>query len=294
MHAFPIISRYSALYAFISAVVIIPGVISLLLFGLRPGIDFVGGTILEFSAKETNTEQTRDLINKSIGEEIKIVRFDSPAQDQYVLRISPLTDAQRKDFTASLSAGLKEYTETSFVSVGPTIGRELVLKTVSAIVISALLIAIYLGVRFRSLHYGLSAVMATLHDVMVMLGTFSLLGHYYGVEIDTLFVTALLTVVSFSVHDTVVVYDRIRERRRIVLREPYTETIDRAVFETLIRSLRNSLAVVLVLLALFLLGGETLRWFAFALLVGTISGTYSSTFVALPLLILWEKFRKKK
>lgn len=291
---FPIISKYYWIYFLISLSFLIPGVISLGVWGLRPGIDFSGGTILEFS---TTQSTPADRVRAVVPAQITVLDLQSSVAGKYTLRMPALSDDERKSVIASLSATLPSYKESSLTAVGPNIGQELVRKTAIAIAIAALLIAVYLGLRFSSVEYGISAVVATLHDVLILIGSFSLLGHFAKVDIDALFVTALLTIVSFSVHDTVVVYDRIRERKKRILREHLYETIDSAVLETLTRSLRNSLAVIIVLTALILLGGETLRWFATALLIGTISGTYSSTFVALPLLVVIEKvkvnFQKK-
>ena len=144
--------------------------------------------------------------------------------------------------------------------------------------------------------YGVCALLAMFHDMLVLIGTFSLLGYFLHVEVDVLFVTAVLTILSFSVHDTIVVYDRIRELKRKERGLTYVETIDTAVTETLSRSLNNSLTIIFMLLALWLLGGDTIRWFVFALLIGTITGTYSSTFTAAPLLVIWDgvQARRKK
>ncbi len=287
---FPIISKYYWIYFAISLVFLIPGIISLAIWKLRPGIDFSGGTILDFSTK---TEQKPDDIKKLLPGGIQVLDLAATSATTYSLHMPALSDAERTSVIATLSATLPGYKETSLSSVGPSIGRELVVKTAAAIGVASIFIAIYLAVRFHSFEYGVSAVVATLHDVLILLGIFSLLGHFAHVDVDSLFVTALLTIVSFSVHDTVVVYDRIRERRKKIVREDLSDTIDAAVLETMTRSVRNSLAVVIVLTSLILLGGVTLRWFAVALLVGTISGTYSSTFVALPLLIVIEKMKKK-
>ena len=144
------------------------------------------------------------------------------------------------------------------------------------------------------MRYGVCAVLAMFHDMLVLIGTFSLLGYLLHVEVDVLFVTAVLTILSFSVHDTIVVYDRIRELRRKERGLTYVEMIDTAVTETLSRSLNNSLTIIFMLLALWLLGGETIRWFVFALLIGTITGTYSSTFTAAPLLVIWDSLHSRR
>ena len=148
--------------------------------------------------------------------------------------------------------------------------------------------------RFKSVKFGVCAVLAMLHDTLVLLGSFSLLGHFLGVEVDTLFVTAVLTILSFSVHDTIVVYDRIRESLKLHRQADFTHTVNSAVTTTLTRSVNNSMTIIFMLLSLFLLGGPTIHWFILALLIGTISGTYSSTFTAAPLLVVWENLQKKK
>lgn len=289
-NVFPIISKYYWIYFVISVVFLIPGLISLALWRLRPGIDFSGGTILEFSTTES---KKIDELKPLLPKKIVVLDFTNTAPNAYSLHMPALSDSDRTEVIATLSSSLKGYKEKSLTSVGPSIGRELIYKTAAAVGLAAIFIAAYLALRFRSLEYGVTAVIATLHDVLILLGVFSLLGHFAKVDVDSLFVTALLTIVSFSVHDTVVVYDRIRERKKKILREHLFETVDSAVLETLTRSLRNSLAVVIVLSALILLGGASTRWFAVALLVGTISGTYSSTFVALPLLVVIEKLKEK-
>lgn len=286
---FPIISKYYWIYFVISLLIIVPGIFSLVAWKLKPGIDFVGGTILEFSTASSSATLKRSDLDTIIGPSVQVLDFGSTGVQQYSLKLPALSDEVRGGLIATLSANIAGYKERSLSSVGPVIGQELIQKTIVAMTLAALLIGVYLALRFQSFEYGASAVIAAVHDVLVMLGSFSLLGHFFGVEVDTLFVTALLTIVSFSVHDTVVVYDRIRERKKKILREHLLETIDASVFETVTRSIRNSLAVMIVLMALFLLGGETIRWFAFALLIGTITGTYSSTFIALPLLVVWAR-----
>ena len=151
---------------------------------------------------------------------------------------------------------------------------------------------IYVWVQFNELKYGVSAILAMFHDSLVLLGVFSLLGHFYHVEVDMLFVTALLTTLSFSVHDTIVVYDRIRELRGRYSKYSLTSLINTAITETLSRSINNSVTIIIMLAALAMLGGDTIRWFSAALLIGAVTGTYSSTFTAAPLLLLWEDIKK--
>jgi len=165
---------------------------------------------------------------------------------------------------------------------------------VVAVVLAALLIMTYIIYQFHDRLFGLSAIAAMLHDTLVILGVFSLLGHFLGIEVDTLYVTAVLTILSFSTHDTVVVYDRIRELLAAFPSKPFSEVVNLALNETAVRSLNNSLTIVFMLLALVLLGGGSIRIFAIALLVGTISGAYSSMFTASPILVVWYEFLSRR
>lgn len=246
-------SRFIWLYFFISALVLVPGVYSLVRWGLRPSIDFTGGTLIE--VQKMNRTQ--------------ILRFKS---DEKVASV----------------AGTILRNET----VGPVLGKELLGKATAAALVAMVAILLYVAWAFKNIRFGVSAIIALLHDLLVVLGSFSLLGHLLGVEVDTLFVTAFLTTMSFSVHDTIVVFDRIREYRKKDTKTPFVDICNRALTETMGRSLTNSFTIVFMLVALLLLGGETIRWFVAALLIGTISGTYSSPFVATPILILWERWKK--
>ena len=285
--------RLSWLYFFLSALVIIPGMVSLLMFGLWPSIDFIGGSLLEYRlAQEINPQDLSSFL-KEKGFEVYSIQ-DS-GEKTYLLRMPALTKekgTEIKNLLAEKTSG--EPQEIRFEVVGPTLGRELLVKTIVAIILGALFILGYVAWRFKNVKFGVCAILAMFHDSLVMLGSFSLLGHFFGVEVDTLFVTALLTVLSFSVHDTVVVYDRIRESQKIFAKTPFETLADKAVTETLSRSLNNSLTIIFMLLALLLLGGTTVKWFVAALLIGTVSGTYSSTFNAVPLLVLWDKISQRK
>ena len=277
--------RYWWLYFAISVIVIIPGIYSLVIWGLKPSIDFTGGstivwhTLIEESAlrdiAKSNNITIRELSNLN---------------DTYTLTTNPLT----KDAYQQFKAKVIDAKELTYDTVGPSLGAELIQKTFAAVALAATLILLYVAYRFKSLKFGVSAILAMLHDSLVILGIFSLLGHFRGVEVDTLFVTAVLTILSFSVHDTIVVYDRIRELKKKHGYLDFDEIINRAVVETMGRSINNSLTIIFMLLAMYLMGGETTHWFIFALLIGTISGTYSSTFTAAPLLIAWDKFSHRK
>ena len=279
--------KYWWLYFIISLVVIIPGTFSLITRGLKPSIDFTGGTTIVW---EVNTDESKikDLA-KEDGIEIREVMQKG---NVWTISASPM----EKEIYQKYKSQFEGVKELSFDAVGPALGSELIKKTVTAVLLAASLILFYVAYRFKNIKFGISAILAMLHDSLVLLGVFSLLGVYLGVEVDTLFVTALLTILSFSVHDTIVVYDRIRELKKKHGYLEFEEIVNRAVVETMGRSINNSLTIIFMLLAMYLLGGDTTKWFIFALLVGTISGTYSSTFTAAPILIAWDKYshRNKK
>ena len=185
-----------------------------------------------------------------------------------------------------------DVSKLQFETLGPLLGRELLKKTLYALILSAVALLIFIGTRFKDMSFGLSAILAMLHDTIILLGSFSLLGHFFGAEIDALFVTALLTTLSSSTHDTVVTFDRIRELKLHQQRLDWVELANRAVSEVLVRSINNSMTIIFMLCALVVLGASSTRWFATALLIGVISGTYSSVGVAIPLMLLSKKKKK--
>ena len=191
--------------------------------------------------------------------------------------------------------------QQSYETVGPTIGEETLKNAIYALIVASILIVIYITWSFRSVpkptssfRFGVCAIIALIHDVLVLIGLFSIFGHFFGVEIDSLFVTAVLTVIGFSVHDTIVVFDRIRENLRRIGGENFSEVVNDSILQTLDRSLNTSLTVILVLVAMLIFGGETIRWFVVALLIGITSGTYSSIFNASPLLVVWQDLLQKR
>lgn len=282
------------LYFLISAIVIIPGLFSMFRWGLRPSIDFTGGTIWELKFDQDVSGKKDDVISTIQNNGGSVELFQSSASKTYRLRLKFLTSDENKKILDALNKKYGKVEQIHFGTVGPTLGRELLEKTVIAVILASLTILIYIAIVFKNFQFGASAILAVLHDVLVVLGVFSLLGHFLGVEVDTLFVTALLTIMSFSVHDTVVVYDRIRESARRNPGADFTDLTNKAVTETLSRSLNNSLTIIFMLLALVLLGGLSVKWFAMALLVGTISGTYSSTFTAAPILVIWQRLKERR
>ncbi len=282
--------KYKWFYFALSFLVLIPGVFSLIKYGLRLSIDFTGGTLLEIQA-----ENHPDFAQIASSQGLDLSSVQPSAADTYLLRLKPITSEQNEKFKSAIAQSSGEVVEKRFETVGPVVGRQLAQKALLALVVASLAIVAYIAWSFRhipapysSWKFGVSAVVALLHDALVVLGVFSLLGHFYHVEIDALFVTAVLTVIGFSVHDTIVVFDRIRENLPKMAGKSFPEIVDFSLSETLVRSLNTSVTVLLTLLALLLFGGESIRWFIVALLVGITSGTYSSIFNAAPLLVLWE------
>lgn len=267
----------------ISGLVLVPGMYSLIRYGLRPSIDFTGGTLVELKFDKNVTADSISTIAKK--ENFPITSIQKTSTDTYILR---LQEGSEK-IPASLSANIIR-DET----VGPVLGRELLQKTITAALIAMFAILAYVAYAFKNIKFGVSAVIALIHDLLVVVGCFSLFGHFFKAEVDTLFVTAFLTTVSFSVHDTIVVFDRIREMLKRGEQLPFDELCDKAMTETIGRSTANSFTIMFMLLALALLGGETVRWFVIALLIGTTSGAYSSIFVATPVLILWDRWEKRR
>lgn len=288
--------RYRLIYFAVSLAAIAVSVYSLFSWGLNLGVDFRGGTILEYKfEKEISTE----LAIKRIEEiDLEIASVQDVGEATYLFRLPPIELEKKeeiKNALAKISDG--EIDELRFETVGPSIGPELVKKTVYAIAVAAGAILLWVAIQFKSVKFGASAILAMFHDSFILIGVFSLLGHLMQVELDFLFVTALLTTLSFSVHDTIVVYDRIRESQKIHGGN-LKDLANRAITETMVRSLNNSFTIIFMLTALILLGGSTIKWFAVALFIGTILGTYSSPFVAVPLLATWDeivsKIRKRK
>ncbi len=297
------------LYFLISGIVIIPGLISLLLWGLKPSLDFTGGTLLELqitnpvpSRESGKLQIINDDIKKTIEtQNIEVGSIQNSGSNTYLLRLKPIDQSQNKKLQDELNKKFGEVKELRFETVGPSIGRETTDKAIKAVIIASLAIVGFIAFAFRqipkpysSLKFGICAVLALIHDILVLVGLFSLFGHFYKIEVDSLFMTALLTIMGFSVHDTIVVFDRIRENLRKMGGRSFSSVVNESIIQTLVRSLSTSLTVIFTLLALLLFGGESIKWFIVALLIGIISGTYSSIFNAAPLLVVWEEWGRRK
>ncbi len=289
------------IYFLISLVVIIPGLVSLLLFGLRLSIEFTGGSRLTLVYPKTVDQKLVQQI-RSTFEEAKVeVSTISPSKTSVIVRSAPMTQKQDIQITNALKEKTGEFTQADFDTVGPVIGQETTNKAVLAVLFASILIVIYIAVSFRkvpkpasSWRFGVCAILAVLHDALVLIGIFSLLGHFLHVEVDSLFITAVLTVIGFSVHDTIVVFDRIRENLLKTSGVAFPQLVNNSILQTITRSLNTSLTAIIVLVTLLIFGGESVRWFVVALLIGIVSGTYSSIFNAAPLLVTWQEWDKRR
>jgi preprotein translocase subunit SecF len=277
-------------YFAISGIFLSLGLFFLLSFGLKPAIDFTGGSLLEITVEDADAQSVEEVISQ----QYQVSSVQASGENTYIIRGETIDNDTKNIALKALAERYSQVEEKQFSTVGPVLGRQTLIKMLTAMVIVAVIITLYVWKQFDELKYGISAIAAMFHDSLILLGSFAFLGWWMGVEVDVLFITALLTTLSFSVHDTIVVYDRIRELRRKHRGKKFTQVVNAAVLETLGRSINNSLTIIIMLLALVVLGGETIRWFAVALLIGAITGTYSSTFTAAPLLLLWEQIANKK
>ncbi|BAZ01811.1 protein-export membrane protein SecF [Tolypothrix tenuis PCC 7101] len=298
------VNKSRSLWWAISAVFILSGIISMVISWqnpnihapLRPGLDFVGGTRLQFErdcTKPNNCDKPIDIgvvrdVAKAQGlgdSSIQIV-----GENGILIRTKNLDADQRTKLRNTLSEKVGEFDpqKNQIDSVGPTLGQELFRSGILALVVSFVGITIYMAFRFQW-DYAIFAIVALFHDILITVGSFSILGLLLGIEADSLFIVALLTITGFSVNDTVVIYDRIRETIKVHPDRPIAEIVDDAVNQTLTRSLNTTLTVLLTLLAIFLFGGETLRNFSLALIIGFTMGAYSSIFIASTLLAWWRE-----
>jgi preprotein translocase subunit SecF len=283
----------------ISLVMIVPGVISLALFGLRLGIDFTSGEML--TAQGTVTLVDANKASTGLGfEDMQVVPAGS--NETEIRYRDPAPEAQHEADHQKLKAALatEGFSELSFDSIGPSVSSTIAENAIASLVVVSLAIVLYIAFAFRNApppvspwSFGFMAIVALLHDSLFVLGVFSLLGHFAKVEVDSLFVTAVLTVIGFSVHDTIVVFDRIRENLRRD-KGDFETIVNNSILETIARSINTSLTVLLTLLAMLLFGGASIRLFILALLIGIASGTYSSIFNASPLLVTWHNHKLKR
>ncbi|MFA6250320.1 MAG: protein translocase subunit SecF [Candidatus Shapirobacteria bacterium] len=278
--------KFRPLFFLISLVLLSMSVYSIMFWKFKPSVDFSGGSVWELNLPSQPDRPKIDQVFTS--QNIKLSSF-SQNQTVYLLKFENITSDQKVSLQQQLQKLDPDLKEQRFETLGPLLGRELLKKTIYAIVLASLFLLVFIGTRFHDFTFGLSAILAMLHDALILVGSFSILGRFFNAEVDSLFVTALLTTLSASVHDTVVTFDRIRELKRQLSKLNWVELANAAITETIVRSLNNSMTIIFMLTSLVVLGGATTRWFAVALLIGVICGTYSSFAVAIPLVLFWKR-----
>ncbi len=303
--------KHRYLYFGISLLVIIPGVLALIFWGMPLGIDFTGGSLLEVKFASGQPPAITDV--EALYNELSTSQADisNPlvqpvGTDSLSIRSKEMDDTLKSQVVAALKdrfGGGQDVVIMNFTQVSAVIGKEIAIRAAGAVALASLAILIYITIAFRkvpnSFRYGTAAIIATIHDILVTIGAEAILGHFLGWQADALFLTALLTIIGFSVHDDIVVFDRIRENSNLYRRIDFTTVVNHSIVQTLDRSINTQLTVMFTLLALALFGGTSIRHFVVILLVGVFSGTYSSIFNASPVLVVWENkewrnwFRRK-
>lgn len=292
-------TKYTKLYYVFSGILIAASVASLVVYGLHFGIEFTGGSNMEvaFSENRPNNEEISKALEQfNLGE----MTIQPTGEKGAILKFKGVDEETHQKILAEISK-LSPAEEKGFQFIGPSVGQELKNKTMLAVALALLAITIYIAFAFRkvsrpvaSWKYGIASLVALFHDIIIPLGVFSALGHYYNVEITIPIIAALLTVIGFSVHDTIVIFDRIREN---ILRRgsgEFAQTVDLSLNQTAGRSVSTVATVLIVMFSLFFFGGQTLKYFSLALIVGVSAGTYSSIFIAGPLLVSWQKWSEKR
>ncbi len=283
------------IFFIISIVIFVASIISIFVFRLKLGIDFTGGTKYEV---EFENLPDRKLVEEAASKtQNELVSIQQSGEKSYQIRFKPTTAENLKNLNKELESFKPK--ELNLEIIGPSVSEEITKQAFVSMGLALLAIIVYITWAFRKvpkpttpLAFGISAVIALFHDVVITIGIYAILGKYFGAEVDTLFITAILTIFGFSVHDTIVTFDRAREN---LIRHPeknFVNNLDNSVLQTIVRSLNTSLTVIFVLVALTIFGGESIRWFVVTLLIGVICGTYSSIFVATPILILFQKIRR--
>jgi len=286
----------------LSSLAVVAAVLALIFWGLNFGIDFTGGSLLEVEFK--NYQPTITEIQDSLKENNLHNLVVQPTENSFILRFQENDEVAHQAAVKSLQTLVKNqpdasFKELQFDSVGPSIGRELKSKSFNATAIVFIMIIIYISFAFRkvskpvaSWKFGVAAIIALIHDILFILGVFAVIGHFYGIEVNTPFIAAVLTVLGYSVSDTIIVFDRIRENLP-KSQEDFENTVNRSINQTLTRSINTSFSAILALLAVLFFGGSTIKDFALALIIGIFIGTYSSIFIASPVLVVWEKLARR-
>jgi len=300
------IISHRKIYFSISIILVLASLVSLLLWGLNLGIDFSGGTLMEieFLGERPGNQEIQE---KLADLELDQITLQSTGQKGLILRLKDIDEethqmvlTELREFDSQGESSSQIITEKRFESVGPLIGQELKRKTFWAILLALVAIILYIAWAFRKIskpvaswQYGLVAITALFHDILITLGFFSVLGHYWNIEIGLPLVAAFLTILGYSVNNSIVIFDRSREN---LLRSHWTdfqEIINQSINQSMTRCLNTALTTLFVLLAIFFLGGQSIKYFALALIIGIIVGTYSSIFVTSSLVVVWQRWQRK-
>lgn len=306
------IIKHRSIFYSLSALLVLASIVSFFVYGFQPGIDFTGGTLIEISYSGERPDQAslqKDISNFDPKASVRPV-----GEQGYIIRMKPI-DQSEKNLIMDMLGFVSDQTEASqnsnasstailktFDSIGPILGAEALRKALASIAFVIIGIVLFITFAFRkvsqpvsSWKYGLVAIVGLVHNVIIPTGVFSVLGHYAGYEIDTLFITALLVILGFSIHDTIVVFDRIRENLRLSSeRRPFIEVVGESINQTIVRSINTSLTTLIALFVLYFVGGSSTEHFSLALIIGIAAGTYSSIFIGSALLVTIEKWGKKK
>jgi preprotein translocase subunit SecF len=291
------IVKHRKIWFLISGTMVLVSLLAIATLGIRFGIDFTGGTLLELETAEVvDIDQVRSEMETAGFEGLSI---KSSGENGLIVRSANLDEQAHQELLATFGELFGEYEEMRFDSIGPVIGEELRRTASMGVVLTLLLIGLYIAWAFRkvsepvsSWKYGILTILAAFHDVIITIGAFSLLGHFFGWEVGTAFVAAMLTILGYSINDTVVVFDRTRENLLREVTDKFEDAVEMSLQQTVTRSLNTSATTLLALAAIFLFGGDSTRPFALALIIGIAVGTYSSLFLASPALVEWE-LRKK-
>ena len=291
--------KYRKIFYIIASSLAITSIVFLTMWGLKLGIDFTGGTLweMEFSGNLPTSAE----ISSVLTSEGLTASTIQPAGDKgYILRFSPLEENQHQSALSAMEKKFGTIDELRFEAIGPSIGKELRDKAIYAIFLSIIVVIIYVAAAFRKVEkvvsswaYGGLVILSMTHDVLVPLGVFAVLGKFFNVEITATFVAAILTIAGYSINDTIVVFDRVRENLRRHTHDEFTALVGASIKQTIARSINTTLTTLLALVGVYFFGGESTKYFALCLIIGIFSGAYSSIFIASPLLVSWSLWRNK-
>lgn len=293
------IIKHRKIYLTFSVIAVIASVLAILTWGFNLGIDFAGGSYEEFKFGQ-NRPSNSEIKETLSGLNIQGLNIAPAGDKNIILRFKDTDENKHREIVKTIKEKYEDVEELSFESIGPTVGKELKKKSISALVLVVIAIVLYIAWSFRkvsrpvaSWKYGIAAIIALIHDIIIVAGVFAILGKFRGVEIGVPFIAALLTILGYSVNDTIVVFDRTRENLSKASGE-FEEIVNSSVNQTISRSLNTSLTTFLALAAVYYFGGETTKYFMLALMIGIIAGTYSSIFVASPIIVAWERIKKNE